>query len=62
MQENSPFRKCLSTNNLIRNLRYELWANAIHFSGFTIKNITCTKSEKRKPNPESVLFYAIKSA
>jgi len=51
-----------TTNNLIRNLRYELWASSIHFSGFTIKNMTYTKPEKRKPKLESALFYATKFA
>ena len=47
-----------TTNNLIRNLRYELWAGAIHFSGFAIKNPPNNKQEKRKPKLDSALFYA----
>lgn len=47
-----------TTNNLIRNLRYELWADAIHFSGFAIKNPPNKKKEKRKPTLDSALFYA----
>jgi len=49
-----------TTNNLLRNLRYELWADAIHFSGFATKKATTTKPEKNKPSLESALFYTIK--
>ncbi len=49
-----------TTGDLIQNLRYELWADAIHFSGFAMKNAPNTKPEKLRPKLESALFYATK--
>ncbi|MCP4539679.1 MAG: transposase [Chloroflexi bacterium] len=47
-----------TTINLIKNLRYELWARSIHFSGFTVQQQLNTKPKKTPPVLESALFYA----
>lgn len=49
-----------TTSNLIQNLRFELWADSIHFSGFATKNACHAKPEKSLPKLESALFYATK--
>lgn len=48
----------ITTMTLIKNLRYELWATAIHFSGFLTNNDQNTNPEKRTHSPSSALFYA----
>ena len=50
--------KRTTTANMLKNLRYELWAQAIHFSSFAVKNRTNTKPEKLHPQPADALFYA----
>lgn len=47
-----------TTLSLIQNLRYELWAQAIHFSSLERKNHANTKPEKWKLPLDSALFYA----
>ena len=47
-----------TTASLIRNLRYELWAQSIQFSSFNTKEHTSTKAEKYKIRPDSAVFYA----
>lgn len=47
-----------TTMNLIKNLRYELWARSINFSGFAIQQQLNAKSKKTTPQLESALFYA----
>jgi hypothetical protein len=47
-----------TTMNLIKTLRYELWARSIHFSGFAIQKQLNTKSKKTTPQLQSALFYA----
>jgi hypothetical protein len=51
-----------TTANLIQNLRYELWARAIHFSGFVIKDYLNNKPEKCFFPLQSALFYAARAA
>lgn len=55
-QKRKPRR--LTTSTLLQNLRYELWAHAIHFSGFNLKTLLNSKSQKLPSSPESALFYA----
>jgi len=55
-QRNKSYRA--TTTNLIQNLRYELWARSIHFSGFAIQQHLHTKSKKTMPQLQSALFYA----
>jgi len=50
--------KRLTTTTLVQNLRYELWAQSIHFSGFNLKTLLNSKPEKIPTTPESALFYA----
>lgn len=47
-----------TTMNLIQNLRHELWATAIHFSGFVNNTPANTNPKKCIPNLQSALFYA----
>lgn len=47
-----------TTMRLIQNLRHELWARSIHFSGFVIGHKTNPKPKKRQLSLESALFYA----
>ena len=47
-----------TTMRLIQNLRYELWARSIHFSGFVIQQHANTKPQKNTVSLESALFYA----
>jgi hypothetical protein len=49
-----------TTMNLIQNLRHELWAAAIHFSGFVNNKHDNTKPLKCMPQLHSALFYAQK--
>lgn len=59
-QRKKPCRH--TTANLIKNLRYELWARAIHFSDFIIKK-HCNKKPKKCAFPlQSALFYAARTA
>lgn len=51
-----------TTINLIQNLRYELWATAIHFSSFDQTQQNNTKPEKCRPQLNSALFYAARHA
>ena len=44
--------------NLIKNLRYEMWARSIHFSGFARQQRRDKKPEKRIPDLNSAVFYA----
>lgn len=48
-----------STQSLIQNLRQEVWARSIHFSGFSSPNTPTTKPQKSEPALESALFYAV---
>ena len=48
-----------STQSLLQHLRHEVWANALHFSGFVSTTLPNTKPEKFENNLESALFYAI---
>lgn len=52
----------VTTLNLIQNLRYELWARALHFSHFDRYPTHDTKSQKRAPSVENAVFYALRSA
>lgn len=47
-----------TTMNLIKNLRYEMWARSIHFSGFARQQRRDKKPEKRIPDLNSAVFYA----
>jgi hypothetical protein len=47
-----------TTMGLIKNLRYELWAGSIHFSGFVTRKQADTKPQKRRGDPQSAIFYA----
>jgi len=47
-----------STMDLIQNLRYELWAQSIHFSSFTDQKPQNTKPPKYPPSAQFALFYA----
>lgn len=50
-----------STSNLISQLRYDLWSEALgvdHFSGFASGRAPSSKPEKFKPHLPSALFYA----
>lgn len=51
-----------TTANLIQNLRYELWARAIHFSGFALTKHMNTKPKKCTIPLETALFYAARAA
>lgn len=46
-----------STQNLLQQLRHDLWGRAIHFSDFASPNHTFTKSQKLTPDLYSSLFY-----
>jgi len=48
----------VTTMNLIQNLRYELWAKAIHFTGFEQTHHHQTKPKKRNCPLNSAIFYA----
>lgn len=48
-----------STQSLLQHLRHEVWAHALHFSGFASNPLPNTKPEKFENNLESALFYAI---
>jgi hypothetical protein len=48
----------LTTSRLIQNLRFELWAQSIHFSGFALSRRHNTNPQKNSPHLESALFYA----
>jgi len=48
----------ITTMTLINNVRYELWARSIHFSGFMTNNRQNVKPEKTIYSPKSALFYA----
>lgn len=50
--------KRVTTMDLIQNLRYELWAKAIHFSDFEKNHPTNTKPQKTIDAMESAVFYA----
>jgi hypothetical protein len=47
-----------TTSRLIQNLRYELFAQSIHFSGFDVARRRNTKPQKNTPDLPSSLFYA----
>jgi hypothetical protein len=47
-----------STQSLIQHLRHEVWAHAIHFSGFASKHSPDTNHQKLNRSLESALFYA----
>lgn len=47
-----------TTAKLIQNLRYELWARSIHFSGFAVQKQKHTKPQKSHTHLESAVFYA----
>lgn len=49
-----------TTMNLIHNLRYELWNQSIHFSGFMTHQNQYINPKKRAFAPESALFYTTK--
>lgn len=48
----------VTTMNLIQNLRYELWAKAIHFTGFEQTRHRETKPQKKHCPLKPALFYA----
>ena len=48
-----------STQSLLQQLRYEVWADALNFSGFVSSAPDDTKPEKLKDSLESALFYAV---
>jgi hypothetical protein len=54
-QRKKSFRP--TTMHLIQNLRYELWAQSILFSGFTVRNSLATKPQKFNLPLDSALFY-----
>ena len=47
-----------TTMNLIKNLRYELWARSIYFSGFVTPNPNYKTTHKTNADPKSAIFYA----
>lgn len=47
-----------TTMNLIKTLRYEMWARSILFSGFAAQQQINTKAKKTTPQLQSALFYA----
>ena len=51
-----------TTRMLINNLRYELWACAIHFSGFITKAQANKKPQKLSTALNSAIFYAARFA
>ena len=51
-----------TTMNLIQNLRYELWARSIHFSGFVIHNAANAKPQNKPLSLQSALFYTTRYA
>lgn len=55
-QSDKPRRA--TTMNLIQNLRHELWARSIYFSGFACANTKNTKSQKSLLPLETALFSA----
>ena len=52
-----PARR-VTTMDLINNLRHELWAQSIHFSGFVNNAPKNTKPQKCDPTLQNALFYA----
>jgi SRSO17 transposase len=46
-----------STQNLIAQLRHDLWGQAINYSHFVSTHLTHTNSEKNNPDLASALFY-----
>lgn len=48
-----------STQSLIQHLRHEVWADALHFSGFVSEPSRNTKPQKLEDALESALFYAV---
>lgn len=51
-----------TTPNLIRYLRYEVWSQGMHFSGFVNNNAPTTKPEKYHLPINSPVFYADRHA
>lgn len=51
-----------TTATLIQNLRYEMWARSIHFSGFVLNKTLQSKPQKHPFPLESALFYAARAA
>jgi len=49
-----------TTSRLIQNLRYELWSQSIHFSGFVVGNHSHTKPQKCRPHIQPAVFYAVR--
>ena len=47
-----------TTMDLIKNLRHELWARSIYFSGFANKQTQNTNHKKYVPKLQNALFYA----
>ncbi len=48
-----------STQSLLQHLRHEVWADALHFSGFVSNPSANPKPQKLESNLESALFYAM---
>jgi hypothetical protein len=48
-----------STQSLLQHLRHEVWADALHFSGFLSATPSNTKPQKLKDTLGSALFYAV---
>jgi hypothetical protein len=48
-----------STQSLLQHLRHEVWADALHFSGFVSNTPPNTKPQKLNDTLESALFYAV---
>jgi hypothetical protein len=47
-----------STQSLLQHLRHEVWADALHFSGFVTTPSANQKPQKLQDTLESALFYA----
>lgn len=54
-------RECIraSTQTLIQHLRHEVWAEALHFSGFADRRSATPKPEKLQDALGTALFYAV---
>lgn len=48
-----------STQSLLQHLRHEVWAEALHFSGFVSNPTLNTKPQKLDNTLETALFYAV---
>lgn len=55
-QRRPPVRA--TTQRLIQQLRFELWGETLHFSGFVSSSRSTRSAENTLPNPRSALLYA----